>query len=172
MDPIDEPVLKDGKGVPGSGNPAASSLPEQIRRLVEHEPYGVLCTQGQEQPYGSVIAYACTDDLTAAVFATTRATRKFHLLTESDRVALVVDNRGSFPGDLMKIEAITATGRARLLPPGPDRDRCAGLLIARHPHLRDFIQSPSSALFRIGITRYFHVVRFQEVTQWVPTTPA
>jgi nitroimidazol reductase NimA-like FMN-containing flavoprotein (pyridoxamine 5'-phosphate oxidase superfamily) len=172
MDPIDEPVLKVGKGAADGGTPEPRSLPDRIRRLLESQPFAVLCTQGRKQPYGSVIAFAFCDDLTAAVFATSRATRKFHLLTESDRVALVVDNRGSWPGDLMQVEAITATGRARELPAGRERDRFGGLLIARHPHLRDFVNSPSSAVFRIEITRFFHVVRFQEVTQWTPKTPA
>jgi hypothetical protein len=71
----------------------------------------------------------------------------------------------------MKVEAITATGVARELPPGADRGGHAALLMARHPHLRDFISAPSTALFRIDITRYFHVARFQEVSQWVPKNP-
>jgi nitroimidazol reductase NimA-like FMN-containing flavoprotein (pyridoxamine 5'-phosphate oxidase superfamily) len=172
LDSIDEPALgKDNVRTEADGIPESPSLPERIRRLLEGELYGVLCTQGDQQPYGSVIAFAATEDLLGVVFATSRGTRKYHLLIENDRVALVVDNRGAYPGELMKVEAITATGRARPLPPGPARDQHSTLLITRHPHLREFINAPSTALFRIDITRFLHVARFQEVTQWVPKNP-
>jgi hypothetical protein len=96
------------------------------------------------------------------------ATRKYRLLSECDRVALVVDNRGEYPHDMMKVEAITATGQAVQLEPDPDLDPWAELLITRHPYLRSFVRAPSTALFRIDIVRYLYVTRFQEVRQWVP----
>jgi hypothetical protein len=68
----------------------------------------------------------------------------------------------------MSIEAVTATGRATLLEEGAERRRWAGRLVARHDYLRRFVASPSCALFRIEIGRFFHVVRFQEVSQWRP----
>ena len=141
---------------------------EQIRALLEGQPFAVLCTQGGGQPYGSLIAYAAGDDLKAIAFATPVATRKYHLLCECPQVALVVDSRSQFPGAMMQVEAITATGRATQLSAGPEFDRWAGLLTARHPQLKPFVAAPSSALFRIDIVRYLYVTRFQEVRQWVP----
>jgi len=41
-------------------------------------------------------------------------------------------------------------------------------LVERHPQLRSFVAAESCALFRIEVTRFLHVGRFQEVTQWVP----
>ena len=84
-------------GTTGNGG-SHESLDSIIRKLVEGQPYAVLCTQGQGQPYGSLVAYAVTPDLAFAVFATPRATRKFRLLSECDRVALLIDNRSRFPG--------------------------------------------------------------------------
>lgn len=72
------------------------------------------------------------------------------------------------PGELMDVEAVTDTGRALQVPPGPDFDRWAELLIGRHPHLESFVRAESSALFRVDVIRYFHVSRFQEVRQWAP----
>ncbi len=145
-----------------------SHLSEQIGRLVRERPYGVLCTQSQSQPYGSLVALGATDDLTAFVFATPIATRKYRLLSECNHVALVIDSRSGTPGELMDVEAVTITGRAREVPPGPDFDCWAELLLHRHPHLASFVRVESSALFRIDVIRYFHVCRFQEVRQWVP----
>jgi hypothetical protein len=141
---------------------------EQIRSLIDGQPFAVLCTQGGGQPYGSLIAYAVSDDLLAVTFATPLATRKYRLLCECQQVALVIDSRSQYPGVMMQVEAITATGRATQLPPGPDCDRWARTLTARHPQLKAFVAAPSSALFRIDILRYLYVTRFQEVHQWVP----
>ena len=160
----------------GLGRMSRSSEPDlrepttaqRIRALLEEQPFAVLCTQGGGQPYGSVIAYAVGPELRSVTFATPKATRKYHLLSECGSVALVIDSRCTFPEDMMKVEAITATGRAVQLDPGPEFDRWAGLLIQRHPQLRSFVYAPSSALFRIDVHRYLHVSRFQEVHQWIP----
>ena len=154
-----------------AGEPAEhgshGELDATIRRLIASQPYAVLCTQGQGQPYGSLVAYAMTSDLAWAVFATPRATRKFRLLSECDHVALLIDNRSEFPGQLMEVEAVTATGRATLVEQGEEFERWAGLLAERHPYLSRFVRAASCSLFRIQIIRYFHVTRFQEVRQWV-----
>jgi uncharacterized protein YhbP (UPF0306 family) len=141
---------------------------ERIGSLLDEQPFAVLCTQGGGQPYGSLVAYATSADLKAVAFATPVATRKFRLLRECDRVALVVDSRAKFPDDMMKVEAITATGRAVQLDPGPEFNRWADLLTTRHPQLKSFVAAPSSALFRIDILRYLHVTRFQETYEWFP----
>ena len=112
--------------------------------------------------------YAVGPQLCAITFATPTATRKYRLLCECESVALVIDSRSKFPEDMMKVEAITATGRAVQLDPGPEFDRWANLLTQRHPQLQSFVCAPSSALFRIDILRYLHVSRFQEVHQWIP----
>ena len=170
MSRIDEPALEPEASraeQPESGLP----LPERIRALVEGELYGVLCTQGSEQPYGSLVAFAFGRDLSAAAFATPITTRKFQLLSECDRVALVVDNRPKFADDMTRIEAVTATGRAIRLDPGASFERWAQRLLERHPYLDAFLAAPSTALFRIDVARFFHVERFQEVRQWIPASP-
>ena len=149
-------------------NRLESETCQRIRALLDEQLYAVLCTQGGGQPYGSVIAYAVEPNLYTVTFATPKATRKYRLLCECESVALVVDSRPKFPQDMMKVEAITATGRAAQLDPGPEFDRWAKLLTKRHPQLQSFVYAPSSALFRIDILRYLHVSRFQEVHQWIP----
>jgi hypothetical protein len=151
-----------------SAGGAEPALPDRIRDVVRGEPYAVLSTQGDGQPYASIVAFAMTDDFRSAVFATPIATRKYRLLTACGQVALLIDNRCKHPGDMMRIEAITATGRAIRVERGEDFDRWSGMLVQRHPHLAAFVVSPSVALFRIAIVRFFHVERFQEVHEWRP----
>jgi nitroimidazol reductase NimA-like FMN-containing flavoprotein (pyridoxamine 5'-phosphate oxidase superfamily) len=128
----------------------------------------VLATQGDAQPYGSVIALAVSADLTQAAFCTSRATRKYSLLERCDRVALVIDDRSKHGDDIRCVSAVTATGRAAELAPGADHDHWQAELLARHPYLEEFLASPSCAVFLVEIVRYLHVVRFQEVSQWIP----
>jgi uncharacterized protein YhbP (UPF0306 family) len=170
MSRIDEPALGSRESRP---EPAGRdrSLAERIRALVEGELYGVLCTQGGEQAYGSLVAFAFRADLSAAAFATPITTRKFQLLSACDRVSLVVDNRPKFGDDMTRIEGVTVTGRAVRLEPGADFERWVQRLIERHPYLDAFLAAPSTALFRIDVARFFHVERFQEVRQWIPTAP-
>jgi len=168
----DETRSSTGDSTMGPNNAEADPrLAERIRRLTTEQPYAVLCTQGHGQPYGSVVAFAFAHDLSFAVFATSVATRKYRLLTECDRVALVVDNRPDYPKDMMKVEAFTATGHVKEVGRGAEFDEYSRLFINRHPQLESFVRAASCALFRIDIVRFFHVTRFQEVGQWVPPSP-
>ncbi|MFZ5828663.1 MAG: pyridoxamine 5'-phosphate oxidase family protein [Planctomycetota bacterium] len=146
-----------------------TNLASQIGYLVREQPYGILCTQSQSQPYGSLVALAATDDLTTFVFATPITTRKYRFLSECDHVAVVIDSRSSDSNDLMQVQSVTATGRAHVVPSGLDFEHWAGLLLERHPHLTAFVRAESTALVRIEVVRYFHVCRFQEVRQWIPS---
>jgi uncharacterized protein YhbP (UPF0306 family) len=166
----DEPLLGPGFDAPFLVPAEEPAVLESIQVLVHHEPFAVLCTQAGGQPYGSLVAFAFSVDLGSFVFATPMATRKYRLLSECDHVALLVDNRGRFPDDMMKVSAVTVTGRASQVQPGADFERWAGLLTARHPYLKAFVQAPSTALFRVDVVRYLHVTRFQEVRQWIPAS--
>ncbi len=160
----DEPLFDDGET-----KQSIPSVAGRIRSLVKNQPYAVLCVQGEGQPYGALVAFAFSEDLRHAVFATPIATRKFRLLSECNRVAFVVDNRSSHAQELMAIEAVTATGRSVLLGRDGDFDRWADLLVGKHPYLEAFVKSESCALFLVDIVRFLHVARFQEVNQWIPT---
>jgi nitroimidazol reductase NimA-like FMN-containing flavoprotein (pyridoxamine 5'-phosphate oxidase superfamily) len=166
----DEPVLGSEFDAPLANESPDRAVAESIHALVAGELFAVLCTQGEGQPYGSVVAFAFDDDWRSFLFATSRATRKFHLLSQCDRVALVVDNRGKFPGDLMKVEAVTITGKAQEIESGSKFDEWARLLTTRHPYLKSFVESPSTALLRIEAIRFLYVTRFQEVHQWIPAS--
>jgi uncharacterized protein YhbP (UPF0306 family) len=164
----DEPLFNYDEKAGASSIEASSEVRVRIRALVERQPYAVLCTQSRTQPYGSLVAFAFDQPLKRAVLATPIATRKYRNLSECGQVAMLIDSRPEHPRDFMSVEAITATGRATLLEDDAERARWGDLLVARHDYLRQFVASPSCALFRIDIVRFFHVARFQEVCQWTP----
>ena len=163
-----EPLF-DSDPNPDSREASNRSVRALIQSLVDEQAYAVLCVQGGGQPYGALVAFAFSEDLRHAVFATPVTTRKYRLLSECDHVALVIDNRPDKAGELMEVEAVTATGRSQLIVRGREFDQWAELLISRHPYLKSFVWAETCALFRVDIVRFLHVARFQEVRQWIPT---
>ena len=102
-DKLDEPLLRRTQDDHGR----ESALSQRIRSLVEGQSYGVLCTQGGGQPYGSLVAFAFTEDLAALFFGTPTTTRKFHLLSACQRVAMLIDTRATDSSELTRVEAVT-----------------------------------------------------------------
>lgn len=168
MSNIDEPLLKNSDITNSPGATVNPAIRERIQYLTDKQPYAVLCVQGGGQPYGALVAFAFSEDLRHAVFVTPVATRKFQLLSESDHVALVIDNRSNMADELMEIEAVTVTGRSKMIERGSEFTRWAELLVGRHPYLKSFVNTATCALFRVDVVRCLHVARFQEVNQWIP----
>jgi len=169
MTPPDEPVLDTHGSDEGPSDSSAISVRDRIERLVCEQPYAVLCVQGEGQPYGALVALAFSPDLRHAVFATPKATRKYRLLSQCSHVAMVIDNRPSKANELMEVEAVTVTGHSHLVERHAEFECLAELLLARHPYLASFVKADTCALFRVDTVRFLHVMRFQEVSQWVPT---
>jgi nitroimidazol reductase NimA-like FMN-containing flavoprotein (pyridoxamine 5'-phosphate oxidase superfamily) len=164
----DEPVLGPDADRSRDSIPAEADIGERIRRLIASQPFCVLCAQGWGQPYGAVVGFAHDPEISALAFSTPVATRKYRLLEGSSHVALVIDSRSVHPEDMMKVEAVTVTGLAVLLEEPDARREWARRIGERHAYLREFLKSPSTAVFQVNILRCLYVTRFQEVTQWVP----
>jgi nitroimidazol reductase NimA-like FMN-containing flavoprotein (pyridoxamine 5'-phosphate oxidase superfamily) len=138
---------------------------EILRELFASQKLAVLGTHQGGQPYGSLVAFAVSPDLKNLFFATTRATRKFANLQADSRVSMVLDNRSNRVIDFRKAVAATALGRAKEVR-GEERKRLAKIYLAKHPHLKDFVASPTCALVRIRVEVYYLVWRFQNVFEW------
>jgi len=138
---------------------------EILRELFTSQNLAVLGTHQSGQPYGSLVAFATTPDLKNLFFATTRATRKFANLQADSRVSMVFDNRSNRVADFRKAVAATALGRAKEIK-GRDRQKIAKMYLAKHPHLKEFISSPTCALVKIRVEVYYLVWRFQNVFEW------
>jgi len=143
-------------------------IKDEIRKLLDLEYFAVLSTQGHGQPYASIISFSTSNNFKKIIFATTRETRKFNLLSKSSNVALLIDNRSRMPPSVNRISAVTVTGKARLLEDPEEKNKCKDILVKKHPYLKSFVEAPSTAIFLVDIYRYFFVRRFQEVMEWNP----
>ena len=137
---------------------------EKIRELFLSQRLAVLSTRNADQPYSNLICFVASDDLRHILFATTRSTRKYANLMRDARVALLVDNRSNDPADTFRSLAVSALGVARELQGNAAAQACA-TYVARHPHLEDFVSSPSTALLCLDVEKYILVRRFQDVTE-------
>ena len=137
---------------------------QMVRSLLASQALAVLATHGDAGPYASLVAIAATDDLKHLLFATTRATRKFANLQADARVAFLVDNRSNQAADFRDAVAATVRGRAEEVQ-ATEREPLLALYLARHPHLRDFVASPTCAFLKVHVASYFVVTRFQEVME-------
>jgi nitroimidazol reductase NimA-like FMN-containing flavoprotein (pyridoxamine 5'-phosphate oxidase superfamily) len=137
-------------------------IKKTLLELFTGQKLAVLGTHQSGQPYGNLVAFAATSDLKNLLFATTRATRKFSNLQADARVSMVVDNRSNRVADFRKAVAATALGRAKEVR-GKERINLVPIYLAKHPHLEEFVSSPTCALVRIRVKVYFLVWRFQNV---------
>jgi len=138
-----------------------------IRELLESQRLAVLSTQDQIQPYSNLVAFAATPDLKYLLFATTRATRKYANLLANRRVSILIDNRSNEAADFAEAAAVTVLGQAEEMQ-GAELTQLLPVYLERHPYLRDFVTSPTCALFRVKVERYILVTRFQDVREIFP----
>jgi nitroimidazol reductase NimA-like FMN-containing flavoprotein (pyridoxamine 5'-phosphate oxidase superfamily) len=135
-----------------------------LHELFDTQRLAVLGTHSGGQPYGNLVAFAATDDLKNLLLATTRASRKFANMTADARVSMLIDNRSNKVADFRKAVAVSATGKAREVR-GREREKFVELYLAKHPHLRDFVSSPTCALLTVRVDKYYLVYRFQNVLE-------
>lgn len=136
-----------------------------VVRLLQQQNFAVLGTSRQGHAYSSLVAFSATDSAKSLYFATTKATRKYHNLSADNRVSLLIDNRADLNRPLYEAAAVTAYGAAEEI----NNDLRAEALrnyLDKHPQLKTFATSPSTALFRITVEEYHLVQRFQNVTEF------
>jgi nitroimidazol reductase NimA-like FMN-containing flavoprotein (pyridoxamine 5'-phosphate oxidase superfamily) len=139
-----------------------TELEARVTDLLRTQGLAVLSTQGEGQPYSSLVAFAATPGLRELLFATTRATRKYHNLAAEPRVSLLVDNRSNREADFHEAMAATAVGRAAEVAEA-DPAALRSIYLCKHPHLEDFLAAPTCALIRVQVEAYYVVQRFQDV---------
>jgi len=141
-----------------------NKLKRDLRKLMRSQLLAVLSTQNQGQPYASLVAFASSDDLKSLYFATSRSTRKYANLSGDSRVAMLVDNRSNKTTDFLWAMAATATGTAVEVTPR-ERERALDRYLEKHPHLSDFVHSPSCAFCKIRVRTIFVVTHFQSTLE-------
>lgn len=145
-------------------DPERETALNQIRALLDSERLSVLSTQKGGQPYASLVAFTVTDDLRQIVFMTPSTTRKYDNLTANPKVAMLVNNSRNKPDDITNAVSLTAIGTA-IVAEGDHKKRLSALYIDRHPHLKEFVMSPTTACISVEVGYYVMVNHFQNVIE-------
>ena len=137
---------------------------KRLGELFRSQNLAALSTHHAGQPYASLVAFYTTDDLKHIYFVTPKTTRKFANLTADNRVAVMVNSSTNQTSDFHQAISVTAVGRAKEVA-GADRELILGQYLAKHPHLEDFVRSPTCALIRVVVDSYYMVRNFQNVME-------
>ena len=141
---------------------------EQFRKRLEElfrsQNLATLSTQHAGQPYASLVAFVASDDLGRIYFATPTTTRKYANLVADNRVAILVNSSMNQTSDFHRAISVTAVGRAEDVT-GKDKMLILDRYLAKHPHLEDFVRSPTCALVQVYVDSYYMVKNFQNVTE-------
>ncbi len=140
------------------------AIHQKIRGLFESQNLCVLSTHRSGQPYASLVAIYATEDLKHLFFVTPKATRKFDNLKVDPRVAILVNNSTNQVVDFHRAVSVTVVGDATEVV-GSERQPILERYLIKHPHLEDFVRSPSCALVRVTAKSYFMVQNFQNVME-------
>jgi nitroimidazol reductase NimA-like FMN-containing flavoprotein (pyridoxamine 5'-phosphate oxidase superfamily) len=137
---------------------------KRLGELFRSQNLAALSTHKKGQPYASLVAFFATDDLKHIYFVTPRTTRKFANLTADNRVAVMVNSSTNQTSDFHQAISVTAVGKAKEIS-GADKESIVSEYLDKHPHLEDFVRSPTCALVRVAVDSYYMVKNFQNVTE-------
>jgi len=139
-------------------------LRETIKGILDSQKLSVLATLGDGKPYGNLVAFAAAADLKTILFATTRATRKYaNLLAHAD-IAMVIDTRTNQTADFSDAVAVTVLGDVGEVV-ADERKKFVSIYLDKHPYMKDFVESPTTALLSVMVHTYIVVSRFQNVQE-------
>lgn len=142
----------------------SDDIRRQITDLCSSQKLGVLCTQRDNQPYASLVAFVVTEDLGRLYIVTPKTTRKFTNLAANPQVSVLIDSSDNQESDFHRAMAVTIIGTATEIS-GHKRPGLITLYLEKHPYLEDFAKSPTSALVQITVKSYFLVRNFQNVME-------
>jgi nitroimidazol reductase NimA-like FMN-containing flavoprotein (pyridoxamine 5'-phosphate oxidase superfamily) len=137
---------------------------KRLGELFRSQNLAALSTHHAGQPYASLVAFYAADDLKHIYFVTPKTTRKYANLTADNRVAVMVNSSSNQVSDFHQAISVTAVGKAKEVA-GADKQPILGRYLAKHPHLEDFVRSPTCALVRVSVDSYYLVKNFQNVME-------
>ncbi len=143
-----------------------AAVAERLKFMNSTQRHAVLATVSDGQPHTSLVAFAMTPDMKNVVFATPRKTAKYRNILRNNRVALLIDTRSNTDAAYMKSEAVTVIGTAVPARRGSRWESLSSILIEKHPALRRFVQSKTTAIIVVEAEKCFHTGSFQQVSEW------
>jgi nitroimidazol reductase NimA-like FMN-containing flavoprotein (pyridoxamine 5'-phosphate oxidase superfamily) len=138
---------------------------ERLVSMIHEHAFGVLATGDAEYPYTSLVTIAVSEDHESLVFPTLRETRKYANIVRDPRVSILLDNRSASGNYVEALYALSLFGTAREFG-ATELSARKDWFSLRHPHLRDFLALPQTALIQVAVRKIILVEKFQEIHQY------
>jgi heme iron utilization protein len=126
---------------------------------------GVLATEGDGQPYASLVAVTPMDDFLHLIFATYRNTSKYRNLLKNGKVAILFENRSTISVSQPDIFVLTAFGYAKEVDI-VEFDAIQRAHLSRHPELESFLLSADCAIVQVKVNAYQMVRTIDDINWW------
>ena len=124
---------------------------EKMKALARGKDICVLSTVSQDaSPHSSLMAYVADEECREIYMATHSSTLKYQNLLHNPAVSLLIDTREVTPRK--KAQALTVSGVFQPIETQNKKKRVEAQLLRQHPHHKEFIQNPDSALICIKVT--------------------
>ena len=136
----------------------------RLGELFQNQNLATLATHQAGQPYASLVAFVASEDFKHIYFATPNTTRKYSNLQAESRVAMLINSSTNRESDFHRAISVTAVGKATELK-DEEKITMQAHYLAKHPHLIDFVNSPTCALIDVSVATYYMVRKFQNVTE-------
>lgn len=128
---------------------------EVMKNLMKSKETCVLATVSGSEPHCSLMSYAIREDCREIYMMSLKNTKKYENLLKNPSVSVLVDDREDRgPADRLHTRALTVSGRFE---PAENEEAEAGmksLLLARHPHLKEFAGNPDMKFFSVKIQSF------------------
>jgi nitroimidazol reductase NimA-like FMN-containing flavoprotein (pyridoxamine 5'-phosphate oxidase superfamily) len=128
---------------------------ETMKALVKEKDTCVLATAHDNRPHCSLMSYVTDAQCTTIFMVTHRQTKKYRNLTENPCVSILIDTREGDPrSDRSNTKALTVTGDFQRLHDQTLANSVRGGLLAKHPHLGEFLEDPDAEVFAVRIKSF------------------
>ena len=128
---------------------------EKMKDLVREKGICVLATASNNTPHCSLMAYTTDDNCREIYMVTDKLTKKYSNLIENPSVCLLIDTRDKDTGDRrLHGKALTVRGVFREIEDDKEKKAVRDMLLAKHPHLREFALQPDAEVFSIRIESF------------------
>lgn len=139
-------------------------LLDAIFDLFNAQTFAVLSTSKSDQPYASLVAFAENSRKNEIYLLTPNTTRKYKNLINNPKVAVLVNNSRNKTDDIFNAVSVTITGSAQVVA-SHEREDVLFCYLKKHPYMKAFSASPTTAVIRVKIDQYIMVNQFQNIEE-------
>jgi heme iron utilization protein len=146
---------------------------EDLRRaeaaqLLKGQKIAVLASSNHGHPYSSMVAFTATEDLKTIVFFIRRDSQTYRNLKSDGRACLFTDSREKLDAGYEEVEGLRITGVAWEIKNEQEYKKLKKIHLEKHPGMAAFVEDANTAQFKLTVSSYRFVFRFNEAFDFDP----